>query len=290
MSVQPRTFALLLAMTPGIGGKSLVRILTRNGLLGRDPEEFLALAGETLREEYRLSTKSIVALADGKTRLKATMELEKRLSGLGVNLVTAADANYPSLVEDMAPDPPGALFLYGNAKLLETRTFSVLSSRDARPGDLESMEKLAEAGVLDGETLVAGHDRPEYQRTAVVPLRWGAPRILGLDRGLFKVLGPDLKEEAFRAARLWRYQFDPATDLAISQFRPESDFIGVNNRARDTLVACLSRRLDFVHMAEGGNMERLLRLALKAGRVVRISDRIVDYRRYVDLGATPIAD
>lgn len=289
MSIQPRTFALLLAMTPGVGGKTLVRILTRNGLLGREPEEFLSLAGETLREEYRLTAKSIAALGSGKSRLKATVELEKRLSGLGVNLVTAADANYPTLVEDMWPEPPGALFLYGNARLLETRTFGVLSSRNARLGDLDSMEKLAEAGVLDGETLVAGHDRPEYQRTAVVPLRWGAPRVLCLDRGLFKVLGPNLKEEAFRAARLWRYEFDPGTDLAISPFRPESDFVGVNNKHRDTLVACLSRRLDFVHIEPGGNMERVLRLAIKAGRPVRVSDRILEFRKYVDLGATPIA-
>ena len=284
--MSPRTFSLLLAMTPGMGGRSVTRVLTRNGLLDRTPDEFLGLSSEAYREEYRLTAKAATHLAyDGKAQVEKTQALEKRLGGLGVTLVTAADANYPSIVEEMDPDPPGVLFLYGNQRLLEGKTFSVLSSRNAPPADLDLIEKLAEEGVLNSEILVAGHDRPEYQRAAVVPLRWGAPRVLCLDRGLFRVLGEDLREEAFRAARLWRYQFDPHTDRAVSPFRPEADFIGVNNKVRDRLVGCLSRRIDFVHMSEGGNMERLAKMALKAKREVRLSDRIVGYRKLTDLGA-----
>jgi DNA processing protein len=287
--IDRRTFALLLAMTPGIGGRTVLRVLTRNDLLGRDPREFLALSPEALKEEYRLSAKSIQGLSGDRVELLKNLQtLEARLSGLGVTLVTAADAHYPSLIEEMDPNPPGVLFLYGNLKLLEAQTFGVLGSRNTLPADLELIERLTEEGVLNAEVLVTGHDRPEYQRSAVVPLRWGAPRILCLDRGLFKVLGEDLRDEAFRAARLWRYEFDPRTDLVVSPFRPHADFIGVNNRVRDRLVACLSRRLDFVNVAEGGNMDALLRLALRAGRPVRVSDRLVGYRRYVAEGAVAI--
>ena len=285
----PRTFSLHLAMTPGIGGRGVTRVLTRNGLLNRTPEEFLKLSPEAFREEYKLTAKASTELAcNGLERFKGTIALEKRLSGLGVMLVTAADANYPYLVEEMDPDPPGVIFLYGNQRLLEGKTFSVLSSRNARPADLEQIEQLTEEGVLNSEILVAGHDRPEYQRAAVVPLRWGAPRILCLDRGLFKVLGDDLKDEAFRAARLWRYQFDPHTDLVVSPFRPDADFVGVNNQVRDRLVGCLSRRLDFVHMSEGGNMYKIARLALRAKRPVRVSNRIVGYRALIEAGAESI--
>jgi len=139
----------------------------------------------------------------------------------------------------------GVLFLYGNAKLFEAKTFCVLSSRNSLPADLNLIEKLTEEGVLEGQVLVTGHDRPEYQRSAVVPLRWGSPRILCLDRGLFNVLGPDLKQEAFRAARLWRYEFDPRTDLVACPFKPDAHFVNPNNKVRDRLVGCLSRRLDF---------------------------------------------
>jgi DNA processing protein len=54
-----------------------------------------------------------------------------------------------------------------------------------------------------------------------VPLRWGAPRILVFSGGFHHHLGPDLKEEPFRAARLWRYQFDAKTDLVISRRAPD---------------------------------------------------------------------
>lgn len=274
-------------MTPGIGGRTVTRILARNELIGRSSDDFFKLSPEAWREEYRLTKKSSEALAIQK--VSETKKLEEALSGLGVSLVTAADAHYPTLVEEFDPDPPGVLFFYGNMRLLEAKTFCVLSSRNSRPADLELIEKLTEEGVLKSEVLVTGHDRPEYQGSAVVPLRWGAPRILCLDRGLFKVLGDDLMNEAFRAARLWRYQFDSSTDMVVSAFRPHADFIGVNNQVRDRLVASLSRRLDFVIVNEGGNMQKLARLALKSGRPTRISDRSIGFRELATAGAGVIA-
>lgn len=291
MSLTRRSFALHLAMTPGIGGRSVVRILARNDLLGRTAEEFLALSPESLREEYRLNVKQAANLtATPAKSVEANAALERRLDGLGVRLITAADAGYPSLVEEFDPDPPGVLFLYGNVRLLAAPTFAVLGSRATPLAGLEQIDRLTEEGVLGGETLVTGHDRPEYQRSAIVPLRWGAPRILALDRGLFQVLGQDLKDEAFRAARLWRYEFDPSTDLVVSPFRPEADFVGANNRVRDRLVASLARRIDFVSIAEGGNMARLARLALKAGRKVRVGEGVVGRDELIEAGAEALVE
>ncbi|CAN5649181.1 hypothetical protein BH11ARM2_BH11ARM2_11860 [soil metagenome] len=288
--MSPRTLSLLLATTSGIGGKTVARVKARNGLLGRSPEEFLRLSPETWREEYRLTAKGAANLAaERKGGLERIDALESRLAGLGVTLVTTADAHYPAAIEAFDPDPPGALFLYGNLRLLEANTFSVLSSRNARPAELDDIERKAEEGVLGGEVLVTGHDRPEYQRSAIVPLRWGAPRILCLDRGLFRVLGDDLRDEAFRAARLWRYEFDPRTDLVVSAFRPDTEFIGVNNKIRDRLVAGLSKRIDFVTISPSGGMPAILRQALKAGRRVRVSDRILEYRGYLEAGAEAMA-
>ncbi|MEA2552465.1 MAG: hypothetical protein QOJ65_641, partial [Fimbriimonadaceae bacterium] len=48
------------------------------------------------------------------------------------------------------------------------------------------------------------------------------------------------------------------------------------------------RRLDFVVVNSGGNMEKLARLAMKCGRPVRISDRSIGYRELVTHGATAI--
>lgn len=272
MSVPRRTFTLALAMTPGVGGRSVVRVLARNDLLNRTPEEFFSLSTEALREEYKLSVKSAAHIAQrGIELLEDIAPLEKRLETLGVRWSVITDAGYPELLEQFDPDPPAMTFLYGNTKLLGAKTFAVLSSRNASRDQLDEIEKLTEVGVLNGEVLVTGHDKPEYQRSAVVPLRWGAPRILCLDRGLFQVLGEDLRNEAFRMARLWRYEFDPSTDLVVSPFRPEASFVGVNNQVRDRVVAGLASRIDFVKVSPGGNMEKLAKMANKAGRAVSLS-------------------
>jgi DNA processing protein len=277
----------MLAMTPGIGGKTVSRILARNDLLSRSPEEFLRLCPEAKREEYRLSLKACAGLNRSLSEMLDGMKaIEERLDKHGVTIVTLADAHYPQQIEEMDGDPPGALFLYGNARLLNSKTFAVMSSRNTSTAGLELMESLAEQGVLSSEVLVTGDKTPEYERTAIVPLRWGSPRVLCLDRGLFVALGEDLAQETFAAARLWRYQFDEKTDLAISPFRPEAHFVGVNNQLRDRLVASLSRRLDLVEVASGGNMEKLARMALKCKRPVRISDRSLLYRSLAQQGAT----
>lgn len=284
MALHRRTLALHLALSPGMGGRRVVRVLARNAVRELEPEEFLRLSPEALREEYGLPAPSAAAILDP-ARLTATRELESRLEAKGVRLVTAADAHFPNMVERFDPRHPGCLFLYGNLALLERPTFCVLASRGTTPDQSDDIERLTEEGVLGGEVPVCGHDRPEYRRAALVSLRWGAPRILAFDRGLFTVLGEDLREEPFRAARLWRYEFDPLTDLAISPFRPDAGFVGVNNQVRDRLVGALSRRLDFVNVAPGGGMAGILRLALADGRPVRVRDDVTDARAWYAAGA-----
>ena len=290
MSVSRRTLVVALSLTPGVGGRTVTRVLTRNDLLGRTIEEFLRLGEEALREEYRFTKKAAVEwTADVKGRIKDAERLQKRLDGYDVEIVSTADAHYPRRVEAMDPDPPGVLFLYGNARLLDGRTFCVMSSRKSPPAALEQIERVVEEGVLDGRVLVSGHDTPEYQRGAVVPLRWGAPRILVLDQGFFQVFGEDLNEEPFRAARLWRYKFDTKTDLAVTWVSPEQGYHPNSNRMRDGLVASLSHSLDFVCVAPGGNMERLAKQALRAGRQVRVSPLADQKSALAALGATELA-
>lgn len=118
---------------------------------------------------------------------------------------------------------PAALWLYGNTRLLQSKlvcipdTFGRNRHTDQR---LNAIEGDCESAVLDGQTLVTGIHCLAHQRAAVVPLRWGAPRILVLHGGFFYHLGVNLNQEPFRTARLWRYEFDPNTDLVISRKAP----------------------------------------------------------------------
>lgn len=284
-----RQLALALALTPGVGGKTVARTLTRNDLLGRTPGEVLRLGVEALREDYRFPARGAASWVAARQAMLAEADrLQTRLDPHGVSMVTSADASYPSRIEEFDPNPPGLIYLYGNLKLLHTDTFAILSSRKTSSAGLDLIERATEAHVLAGRVLVSGHDTPEYQRAAVVPLRWGAPRILVLDVGMIQALGDDLLDEPFRAARLWRFRFDPLTDLAISTVNPEAAYHRESNRIRDRLVGSLAMRLDGVEVSPGGNMHRLAALGLRAGREVRVHESSQSFESLAAIGAKPL--
>ena len=161
-------------------------------------------------------------------------------------------AKYPTLTINTLCDRPGieelsgldyahvALLLgrnpkrvraYGDLRLLwklgTKSTFHVPESLWHHAGrqTWEKIERDTEKGVLDAKVLVCSMSTTEHQSAAVVPLRWGSPRVLVLPCGIKKVLGKDLKDECFRAARLWRYSFDPTMDLVLSFSEDESGFV-----------------------------------------------------------------
>ena len=64
MRISLRSLSLYLALTQGIGGKTITRVMARNELLGRSPQDFLGLSQESHREEYRLSMRAAQNLAE----------------------------------------------------------------------------------------------------------------------------------------------------------------------------------------------------------------------------------
>lgn len=289
MKLTRRRFTLALAMTPGIGGALLTRVLTRCEALQCDGDSFFKLSPQALQEDFGLPPRVAETLADYSHNAdKAAGEYLEKLESRGVQVVTAADAHFPESLAKFMPDHPALLFLFGNGHLLNAKTFSVLSSKEASTTELDRIEKLAEEGILRSEILVTSATRPEYQRSAVVPLRWGSPRILCLDRGVEATLGEDLTEEPFRAARLWRYQFDPKCDLVVSPYRPTMKFGRATAKTRDFLVAGLSRRIDFVRINPGGVMRQVLGHALASGRPCRVCQSDPNFDEWKGLGVEGI--
>jgi len=127
---------------------------------------------------------------------------------------------------------PSALWLYGNLNLLESKLARVLRQRC-----LSDTEKEAERFVLGGFTLVVGVHNNVQRQAAIVPLRWGSPRIVVFSGGFRYHLGATLENEPFFAARLWRHQWDPLVDLAISRRAPDKlPTFAVHNPTVDRLI------------------------------------------------------
>ncbi|HWP31408.1 MAG TPA: DNA-processing protein DprA [Fimbriimonadales bacterium] len=258
---------LALCLTPEIGSASVSKILAKNALLGVQPEEFLRLREENLIKEYGLRESAAKAISNHDF-LERVENFKKKVRGKNVVLTTQRSPIYPRRLEGFCQPPPVYVFLYGNYAALEGKTFCVLASRDASEEELAKVEKSVEAGVLEPMNLVSGANTNVYRRAAVVPLRWGAPRILVLDRGLFAALGDGLDREPFTAARLWRYRFDPSVDLVVSPFRPDDKYAPINNRKRDECVVGLSDVVRWVYLRPGGNMEGLIDRARNVGKIV----------------------
>ncbi len=103
---------------------------------------------------------------------------------------------------------------------------------------LAEIERKAEQIVLSGKVLVCGIHNVAHQRASVVPLRWGAPRIVVFSGGFFHHLGENLDQEPFRIARLWRYEWDASSDLAISRRLPANKpTFATHNPSIDKLVS-----------------------------------------------------
>ncbi|MBI1331269.1 MAG: hypothetical protein GC165_00145 [Armatimonadetes bacterium] len=141
---------------------------------------------------------------------------------------THQPANPPRRTAPFSEEPgfyePASLWLYGNSRLLGTKLAMVSAAfgpTKHNEVELWEIEKEAQEIVLGGQTLVTGVNGPAHQRAATVPLRWGAPRILVVQGGFYAHLGPNLSEEPFRTARLWRYEFDFTSDLIISRQGPD---------------------------------------------------------------------
>ena len=136
---------------------------------------------------------------------------------------------------------PANLWLYGNVKLFEARLAFIAPTAgpDTHSSkELDEIERYAEQVVLDGKILVCGIHNNAHRRSAVVPLRWGSPRIVVLSGGFHYHLGEKLDLEPFRAARLWRYAWDPVTDLAVSWRAPDKrPTFASNNPTVDRLIS-----------------------------------------------------
>lgn len=262
-------FELALSLAPKVGSELFRKIVSKQTQHGLDSRACLEMDASALTSELGMPAATAEAFADRTSSMYADLDRFKRQVGAKpVRLVTTASAIYPQRLVDFCKSPPAFLFLYGNVRLLKSKTFSVLCSRNPSADDLAAVERVAEEGVLAPMTLVGGTNTDAYQRASIVPLRWGAPRILVLDRGLFSALGDDLEDEPFRAARLWRYRFDPETDLVVSRNRPFDAFAAGNAALRDELVVALSDELRVIRMRQGGNIEKLASRAVELGRVV----------------------
>lgn len=80
------------------------------------------------------------------------------------------------------------------------------------------IEEIVEGAVLQGKIVLVDTRRlptDVWKIVGIVPLRWGAPRVLLL-RFPKQIEAVKAGQEIRSEWRLWRYRYDPSTDMAVT--------------------------------------------------------------------------
>lgn len=147
---QDRIAWLRLKLTPGLGNRSLLRLLERFG----SPQKILRLRGNELSDIPFLRERARTALQRAETLRPPETEWEN-LQDAGIRLLCLPDDDYPANLKAI-PDPPAVLFVKGTQEPRDLVAISVVGSRAASPMGVTFTERLCIDLVQYGVTIVSG--------------------------------------------------------------------------------------------------------------------------------------
>jgi DNA processing protein len=277
---------LLLAQLPGVGERTLSRVLAAAQQRGEPAQRLLLHPPELLRRELGMPDRAIDALrSEARTGFRRTRSLAARLQGDGVELLTRDSPDYPRRIERSLAAPPPILFLYGNRGVLSFPSVALLSSREITSQLVNATVLATRCAVEEGLSVIVGGMKATHRIAAATGRAARAPRAVVLDRGVLAAFAGNLQRDPFGLGGA-RLCFDRAATLALSRFRPHDHAVPANGRKRDELIAALGDVLFVISARPGGETERLCAAAIDRGRCVLLWHG--ENRGLVAAGAHPV--
>lgn len=139
---------LRLALAPGVGNTSLLRLLTAFG----SPEAVLASSRAALSAHLSPAQCDTLLAEPDPAELDA---VHAWLDQPGNSLMTLADEDYPKTLLEIA-DPPAVLYCKGRRSLLSQPGLGIVGSRNATPQGIRDAEAFAHALSDAGLTIISG--------------------------------------------------------------------------------------------------------------------------------------
>jgi len=255
--------ALLLLELPGVGERTLSRIMTAM----RD-QRAPANPAELLRRDLGLGERSRAALhAEIRGGLHRTRTLADRLASEGVQMRLRGSPGYPSRIEHLCAAPPPVLFVHGDDALLSAPTIALLSSREITSHLVAATVLATRCAVEEGLSIVVGGMKSTHRIASSIARAARGRRAVVLDRGILAGFSGNLRRDPFGLGPA-RLSFDGSTTLALSRFRPRDHAAPANGRKRDELISALGDILFIASARPGGETERLCTRAIDRGRCV----------------------
>ncbi len=244
---------LALHLTPGLGSRSIHRLIDRFGTPGRvlqaNLDQLQAAGG--LRKEVARRIREKSYQRDPEQELK---EVEK----LGARIVTFRDPSYPRALRQI-PDPPMVVYFRGRSIPADLDLVGVVGSRTPTPYGVRTARGLASDLASMGIGVVSG-----MARGIDAAAHWGALECKGFT---VAVLGTGVDRVY---PRVHRDLFFRILDhgAAVSEFPLGTPPEGRNFPKRNRIVSGLSRGVVIVEAARKSGSLITASLALDQGREV----------------------
>jgi DNA processing protein len=237
-------------------------LLVLTTLLGIKPIELHALAwreGTAAACLARILEGSAGSKADRHYAARADPDdLMARAAAVGARVVTPGDAEYPSVLEDLA-DPPVALFVRGRPLNPAEVRVAIVGSRSATPLGLDVARELGRGLALAGVCVVSGAARGIDFASHLGSLDGDGPTIAVLGSGI---------DVAYPSTSRALIQRIAATGTVVSEYPPGVHAEPQRFPARNRIVVALSRALVVVEGRDRSGSMISVTHALSMGRDV----------------------
>jgi DNA processing protein len=242
---------LRLALAPGVGNTSLIRLLTAFG----SPEAVLACGRSALAAHLS------AAQCDALLGEPDAAQLDAALSWLeqpGNSLMTLADADYPQALLEIA-DPPVILYCKGRRSLLSQPSLGIVGSRNATPQGGRDAEAFAHALSDAGLTIVSGLALGIDAAAHRGGLAGAGASVAIIGTGIDRIYPARNKSLAHRLAE---------TGLIVSEFGLGTPPLPGNFPRRNRIISGLARGVLVVEAAPNSGSLITARVATEQGREV----------------------
>jgi len=244
---------LTLRLTPGLGARSMLRLLERYG----SPEEVVRAGGRDLETVPGLRREAKEALSRKRT-LRPVEEEWEALRRRGWGIVCLGDDDYPENLKTI-PDPPPVLYVTGAPEPKDLVAVAVVGSRFASPMGLLFTERLCADLGRRGVTVVSGFAMGIDSAAHRGALKAGGRTIAVLGCGLDVVYPKPNRDLRRRIAE---------AGLLVSEFPLGTPPLAGHFPMRNRIISGLSLGVVVVEAADRSGSLITARLALEQGREV----------------------
>jgi len=236
MEPQELKYWLALHSVAGIGAASYQKLLDKFG----SPEQVFAATRADIASIPRLSEAMATEILAAKEKMSDIEKLLLRLDDLGVDILTLADKDYPSLLRRVK-NPPPIVYLYGSITAQDQRSIAIVGSRRATDKGLRIARGFARRLAERGYTIVSGYARGIDTESHLGALEGNGRTIMVLSNGIFHF---KLRNAGFES-----FEFLKQNGAIISEMFPTESWTVGAAMARNRLVVGLSRAVLVVECA-----------------------------------------